>query len=115
MDTNIQIIGVDNGNSQHKTRHTCFTTGIALVDDNPIVYDNILDYNGKCYRIGGDRINVQDDKVCNENFYLLTLASIARELNARGTEAVRKNHIILAAGLPIGRYGAEKKHFAIIF
>ena len=111
MDTNIQIIGVDNGNSQHKTRHTCFTTGIALVDDNPIVYDNILDYNGKCYRIGGDRINVQDDKVCNENFYLLTLASIARELNARGTEAVRKNHIILAAGLPIGRYGAEKKAF----
>lgn len=87
MDANIQVIGVDNGNSQHKTRHTCFTTGIALVDGKPIVYDNILDYNGKCYRIGGDRIKVQDDKVCNENFYMLTLASIARELIARGEDA----------------------------
>ena len=73
MDANIQVIGVDNGNSQHKTRHTCFTTGIAAVDGCPIVYDNILEYNGKYYRTGGDRIKVQDDKVCNENFYLLTL------------------------------------------
>jgi len=104
-------IGIDHGWSQMKTRNTCFTTGIALVDDNPIVYDSILDYNGKCYRIGGDRIKVQDDKVCNENFYMLTLASIARELNARGTEAIEKNHIVLAVGLPIGRYGAEKKAF----
>ena len=111
MDANIQVIGVDNGNSQHKTRHTCFTTGIALVDGKPIVYDNILDYNGKCYRIGGDRIKVQDDKVCNENFYMLTLASIARELIARGEDALRKNHIVLAVGLPIGRYSAEKKAF----
>ena len=47
------------------------------MDGNPIVYDNILDYNNKCYRIGGDMIKVQDDKVCNENFYLLTLAAMA--------------------------------------
>lgn len=111
MDANIQVIGVDNGNSQHKTRHTCFTTGIALVEGCPIVYDNILEYNGKCYKTGGDRIKVQDDKVCNENFYLLTLASIARELNARGGDSSKKNHIVLAVGLPIGRYGAEKKAF----
>ncbi len=64
-------IGIDHGWSQMLTRNTCFTTGIALVNDNPIVYDNILDYNGKCYRIGGDRIKVHDDKVCNENFYML--------------------------------------------
>lgn len=111
MDTKFQIIGVDNGNSQHKTRNTCFTTGIALVDDNPIVYDNILDYNNKCYRIGGDRIKVQDDKVCNENFYLLTLAAIAKELIARGTDFIGQIHVILAVGLPIGRYSAEKKAF----
>lgn len=88
VDANVQVIGVDNGNSQHKTRHTCFTTGIALVEGCPIVYDNILDYSEKCYRTGGDRIKVQDDKVCNENFYLLTLASIARELIARGEDAL---------------------------
>lgn len=54
---------------------------------------------------------MQDDKVCNENFYMLTLASIARELIARGEDALRKNHIVLAVGLPIGRYSAEKKAF----
>lgn len=111
MDTKFQIIGVDNGNSQHKTRNNCFTTGIALVDANPIVYENILDYNNKCYRIGGDRIKVQDDKVCNENFYLLTLAAIAKELIARGDAGLSQTHVILAVGLPIGRYSAEKKAF----
>lgn len=77
MDTNSQIVGVDHGNMQIKTAHTCFTTGIAPVIDIPIVYDNILDFNNKFYRIGGDRNNVQEDKVCNENFYLLTLAAIS--------------------------------------
>ena len=76
-----------------------------------LIYENILDFNNKFYRIGGDRNNVQEDKVCNENFYLLTLAAIARELSVRGAEELRKNHIVLAVGLPIGRYGAEKKAF----
>ena len=112
MDTNSrQIVGVDHGNMQIKTAHTFFTTGIAPVIDIPIVYENILDFNNKFYRIGGDRNNVQENKVCNENFYLLTLAAIARELSVRGAEELRKNHIVLAVGLPIGRYGAEKKAF----
>ena len=72
MDANIQVIGVDNGNSQHKTRHTCFTTGIALVEGCPIVYDNILEYNGKCYRTGGDRIKVQEDMVRRKRHFVIT-------------------------------------------
>ena len=42
---------------------------------------------------------------------MLTLAAIARELNARGPEVTGKNHITLAVGLPIGRYSSEKKAF----
>ena len=108
MDDNVIAIGIDHGWSHIKTRNTCFVSGVGEISTEPSVWDNILEYNGKYYRIGGDRLKVQENKVCNENYYLLTLAAIARELKARG---LKDAHAVLAVGLPIGRFGAEKKSF----
>ena len=108
MDDNVIAIGIDHGWSHIKTRNTCFVSGVGEISTEPSVWDNILEYNGKYYRIGGDRLKVQENKVCNENYYLLTLAAIARELKARG---LKDAHVVLAVGLPIGRFGAEKKSF----
>ncbi|MBO4395854.1 MAG: hypothetical protein J5819_05865 [Eubacterium sp.] len=44
----------------------------------------------------------------NQNFYLLTLAVIAREFDKRG---ISEGEVILATGLPIGRLGSEKATF----
>ena len=44
-------------------------------------------------------------KVENDNFYILTLAEIAKELNRRG---MRHANILLSVGLPLTRFGAEK-------
>ncbi|MBE5871267.1 MAG: ParM/StbA family protein [Lachnospiraceae bacterium] len=108
MDTKTIAIGIDHGWSHIKTRNSCFVSGVGELGNEPMVYDNILEYNGKYYRIGGDRLKVQDNKVCNDNYYLLTLAAVAKELKFRG---LKEAHIVLAVGLPIGRFGAEKKDF----
>ena len=104
----LMVIGIDHGWSHMKTRNHCFVSGISEIESEPIVYEHILEYNGKFYRIGGDRLKVQEDKVSNDNYYLLTLPAIALEMDTRG---VREAHVVLAVGLPIGRFGAEKKAF----
>ncbi len=44
----------------------------------------------------------------DDNYYLLTLAALAKELKQRG----QKNaHVLLAVGLPLTRFGDEKKDF----
>ena len=108
MDNKTIAIGIDHGWSHIKTRNSCFVSGVAELGSEPMVYDNILEYNGKYYRIGGDRLKVQENKTCNENYYYLTLAAVAKEMKARGLKEAR---VVLAVGLPIGRFGAEKKSF----
>ena len=49
------------------------------------------------------------DKTVNDNYYLLTLAAIAQELQARG--APRECSVTIAAGLPLTSYGREKPAF----
>ena len=104
----LMVIGIDHGWSHMKTKNHCFVSGISEIESEPIVYEHVLEYNGKFYRIGGERLKVQEDKVSNENYYLLTLPAIGLEMKSRG---VNTAHVALAVGLPIGRFGAEKRNF----
>ena len=103
----LEIIAVDHGWSHMKTPSKVFTTGI-VENPSPTFFKDVLEYQGKFYNIGGERLEVKNTKVENEDFYLLTLAAIANELEQKGmTEAT----IYLAAGLPLTRFGEEKKEF----
>ena len=51
---------------------------------------------------------VKDTKVEDDSFYLLTLATVAKELKRRGLEEAK---VFLAVGLPLTRFGAEKNDF----
>lgn len=104
----LMVIGIDHGWSHMKTKNHCFVSGISEIESEPIVYEHVLEYNGKYYRIGGERLKVQEDKVSNENYYLLTLPAIGLEMKSRG---INTAHVALAVGLPIGRFGAEKRNF----
>lgn len=108
MDKHIEVIGVDHGWSNMKTVSQIFTTGVKEISTEPAFFDNILELNGVYYKIGGKRLEVRDTKVENDNFYLLTLASIAKELNRRG---IRNTNVLLSVGLPLTRFGAEKQDF----
>lgn len=108
MDKHIEVIGVDHGWSGMKTASQVFTTGVKEITTEPAFFDNIVKFEGSYYKVGGKRLEVRDLKVENDNFYILTLAAVAKELNRRG----RKNaDILLSVGLPLTRFGAEKQEF----
>lgn len=66
-----------------------------------------MEFNGTYYKAGGKRLEVRDLKVENDNFYFLTLAAVAKELNRR---EMRNANIPLSLGGILTRFGAEE-HF----
>lgn len=108
MDRQIEVIGIDHGWSNMKTVSQVFTTGVNKITTEPAFFDNIVEHNQVYYKVGGKRLEVRDLKVENDNFYILTLASAAKELNRRG---MRNANVLLSVGLPLTRFGAEKQGF----
>ena len=95
---NTKIIAVDHGYGNMKTANTVTPTGIKAYETEPIFTGNILEYNGIYYRIGEGHKEFIPDKAMDEEYYLLTLMAIARELNVF---SIREADIHLAAGLPL--------------
>ena len=94
-----------------KTVHTVFTSGVKEITTEPALFSNVLEYRGKYYKIGSSRLEVKKNKVSDDNYYLLTLAAVAKELKQRGH---KKAHVLLAVGLPLARFGNEKKILSLI-
>lgn len=108
MENKLEIIAIDHGWSNIKTVNTVFTTAVKRIANEPGIFDNILQYEGKYYSVGGKRLEVKDTKVTDDSFYLLTLAAMAKELKIRGKYSA---DIFLSVGLPLTRFGAEKENF----
>lgn len=91
------IVGIDHGYGNIKTANHCFKTGIMGYDAEPLFTKDMLEYGGKYYLIGEGHKEFLPDKIKDEDYYLLTLVAIAKELKDKGlTEA----DVIIAAGLP---------------
>ena len=91
------IIGVDAGYGNMKTAQSIFPTGLIALDSDPMYKGNFLKYNGIWYRIGAGHKPFINDKTEDDEFYILTLAYIASELN---TVHVSTADVLLAVGLP---------------
>ena len=102
------VIGIDHGWANMKTFNEVFTSGVKEISTTPAMFNDTLEYNGKIYKIGGKRLEVKSTKVEDENYYLLTLAAIAKELSFR---RIQKANVLLAVGLPLTRFGEEKDDF----
>lgn len=105
---NIEVIGIDNGWQQTKTKNYVFPSGITEILSEPAFFDDVLEWQGKYYKVGAKRDAVMNDKTESDDCYLLTLAAIAKELKDRGKKQAK---VVLAVGLPATRFGAEKKDF----
>ena len=103
------IIGVDHGYAAMKTTHFSFHTGLVAHEHEPYTLNNVLEYGGKYYVVGSGRQPLQKDKTQTEDYYLLTLAAIAKELAYRNAGTAADIH--LAAGLPLTSFGRDKKAF----
>lgn len=103
------VIGVDHGYAAMKTAHFSFPSGIVAYDHEPYTRKNVLQYDGKYYVVGSGRQPLQKDKTVSNDYYLLTLATIAKELAYRQADGHSSVH--LAAGLPLTSFGRDKKKF----
>ena len=103
------IVGVDHGYAAMKTAHFSFPSGLVAYEHEPYTLSNVLEYGGKYYVVGSGRQPLQKDKTQTEDYYLLTLAAVAKELAYRNAGTAADIH--LAAGLPLTSFGRDKKAF----
>ena len=73
-------------------------TGITAYSHEPYTLQNTLEYGGKFFVCGTGRQPILRNKMENENYYLLTLAAIAKEIQQRGAKT--ECSVTIAAGLP---------------
>ena len=103
------IIGIDHGYGNIKTAGHCFRTGILSFDSEPTFTKDMLVYNGMYYLFGEGHKEFQALKTNDEDYYIMTLVAIAKELEPEGiTEA----DVIIAAGLPLTWLSGQKEAFA---
>ena len=102
------IIGVDAGYGNMKTAGSLYPTGLTAMDTEPMFEGDILKYNGIWYRIGEGHKPFIDDKTEDDDFYILTLASVACELSVAN---ITHANVILAVGLPTTWTKRQKKDY----
>ena len=105
---NTKIIGIDHGYGNMKTANCCFPTGITAYEHEPLFTADMLVYGGRYYLIGEGHKEFAPDKIKDEDYYVLTLAAIAKELKA---ENLTEAHIVVAAGLPLTWTSGQKADF----
>lgn len=115
------VIGVDHGYKNMKTPHCVFPTKLGQLMTVPDDKKGILQLDNKIYTENGEDVNYvnSSDKVLNENFYILTLIAIVKELQSKelaempaktadGHKGVRAN---IAVGLPQKWFDTQKDSF----
>lgn len=91
MNNKLEVIGIDHGWSMMKTISQVFVTGVKEITTTPALFGDVLEYEGKFYKVGTVRQEVKDTKVEDGSFYLLTLAAVAKELKRRGLAEAKVN------------------------
>ena len=102
------VIGIDHGYGNIKTASSCFRTSVKAYDIEPTFTSNMLIYNGRYYIIGEGHKEFIPEKQNDDDYYILTLAAIGRELYARNLESAS---VYLAAGLPLTWVSEQKEKF----
>ena len=103
------VIGIDHGYGNMKTRHAVFKSGVKGFDTEPAIASNVLEYGGKYYVIGEHHKVFIANKDEDDDYYILTLAAIAKELDVR---QITEADVILAVGLPLHWMKNQMKDFS---
>ena len=104
------IIGIDHGYYAIKTAHCSFPAGLTSYGEHePYTRQGLLEFGGCFFVCGSGRQPIQRDKTVNDNYYLLTLAAIAKEIQQRGLPP--ECSVRIAAGLPLTSFGRDKPKF----
>lgn len=101
-------IGIDHGYGNIKTIHHIFESGVIQRDRASELAGMTVEFEGKFYEIGSTHKEYQMDKVWDKDYYILTLAALAKELKGRG---LCNASVILAVGPPIKWLGEQGEDF----
>lgn len=107
-DRRLLVVGIDHGFSMMKTPHATFENGVEKLGGEATLTNNTLIYQGNYYKVGEGRLPLMQTKTEDDNYFLLTLAAIAKEMDIYQQ---CKADVILAVGLPFSRFGKEKEDF----
>ena len=91
------VIGIDHGYGNMKTRNEVFKSGVKVYSEEPVIATNVLQLDGMYYVIGESHKVFIANKDEDNDYYILTLAAIAKELEQR---ELKSADVILAVGLP---------------
>lgn len=106
------IIGIDNGYGNMKTARKCIKTAVTRYEKEPVLSREYIKFENAFYVIGEGRKGFISDKQPDEDNYVLTLAAIVKELEARGMQgAVNRVKIHLAVGLPLKWVQVQRDSF----
>lgn len=103
------IIGIDHGYASIKTPNFVFPSGVVAFDAPPPVQQGLLEFEGRFFVCGSGRQPLTRDKTANDNYFLLTLAALAKEVKLRTGES--NAEVVIAAGLPLTGFGKDKSAF----
>lgn len=104
----LYVIGIDHGYGNMKTANCCFPTGVLKSETEPVFTGDLLVWDGHYYSIGVGHKEFTADKFNDEDYYVLTLAAIARELRR---EQITEAKVLIAAGLPLTWLSEQKEDF----
>ena len=93
----MKIIGIDHGNSYVKTCHKSFESGLHVYQSKP--EGECVEWNDKFFVLTPNRLETQKDKTETDDFRVLTMFAIAKELQY-SHDYVPGMEIGLAVGLP---------------
>ena len=99
------ICAIDHGYGNIKTSNFCFPANVKPCDETFGFNTDVLTYEGKSYSIGIGHKEFRADKILDQDYYILTLAAIGKELARRKLSTA---HVVIAAGLPLT--WAEEQH-----
>lgn len=105
------IIAIDHGNRSIKTVHTDFVSGLAKFSVEPPLARDQIWYNGMYYALTNERVEYRRDKTEDDDFYMLTLFAIAKEVEQIHAYDPYLD-IQLSVGLPPEYFGALQDSFA---
>lgn len=120
------IFGIDHGNGNIKTANTVFPCGFTCQQIKPasIFGEDVIFYKGKYYILNPERFPYALDKTKNDNYFILTLFALAKEIKSRSEKLnvtwkdfkgfVGKD-IVLAVGLPPAHFEMQQKGFKKYF
>ena len=103
------VIAIDHGYGNIKTPTFLFPACVTPCDQElAFAMSDVPTFEGKRYAIGTGHKEFRQDKILDEDYYILTLAAIGKEPRHRGLTNAK---IVIAAGLPLTWASRQREQF----